>query len=106
MEYINKLKELENIELYLLVALVLVLIWFIVNTIRFYFGEKRKIKHLHRFAKEGEAMAQYHLAQRYNKGDMMKKNCQNAAFWSQKASFSGNKEAETLLRKIMKKKRC
>ncbi len=49
MEYFN---DLENIELYIIVALFVFTLWFIFNTIKYYKGEKRKVKHLHRFAKE------------------------------------------------------
>jgi len=63
----------EDIELYALIGLFIFTVWFIVNTIKYYYGEKRKIRHLHRFAKEGERDAQYRLAKRYQKGDMVKK---------------------------------
>ena len=53
----------------------------------------------------GETLEQYHLAQRYNKGNMLKKNKRNAAFWSQKAAFSGDKKAQALLDEIIKKKK-
>jgi TPR repeat protein len=105
MELLENLKKIEDIELYIIGALIIFILWLIVNTIKHYKGEKRKIKHLHRFAKEGETLAQYHLAQRYNKGNMMKKNKRNAAFWSQKASFSGDKKAQALLDEILKKKK-
>ena len=43
---------------------------------------------------------------------MVKKNCQKAAFWYQKAAFSGNEEAKGALQKFLensknkKKKKC
>ena len=102
--------SMENIELYLIVGLFFFSIWFIFNTIKYYRGEKRKVKNLHRFAKEGEDDAQESLARLYQKGDMVKKNCEKAAFWYQKASFSGNKEAKGSLQKFLEdrknKKKC
>ena len=99
-------KDLENIELYIIVVLFIFTVWFIHNTIKYYKGEKRKVKHLHRFAKEGESEAQHHLAKRYQKGFAVKKSCQKAAFWYQKAAFSGDPDAKSFLEKIRKKKRC
>jgi TPR repeat protein len=104
---------MENFELYIILALIVIIIWFIVHTIKFYHGEKRKVKNLHRFAKEGEVDAQSTLAKRYQKGDMVKKDCQRAAFWYQKASFSGDEGAKGHLEKFLdngakgiKKKKC
>jgi len=94
---------MENIELYLIVGLIVFIIWFIFNTKKFYFGEKRKIKNLHHFAKEGEAEAQEKLAQYYQKGKIVKKNCDHAAFWYQKAAFSGNEKAKGYLQKFLEK---
>ena len=105
MKLLEDLKNIEDIELYLIGLLIVFILWFILNTIKYYRDEKRKIKHLHRFAKEGETLEQYHLAQRYNKGNMMKKNKRNAAFWSQKAAFSGDEKAQALLDEILKKKK-
>ena len=105
MKLLEDLKNIEDLELYIIPALIVFILWLILNTIKYYKGEKRKIKHLHRFAKAGETLEQYHLAQRYNKGNMMKKNKRNAAFWSQKASFSGDKKAQALLDEILKKKK-
>lgn len=96
---------MENLELYIIVALLLFTLWFIRNTIKYYRGEKRNVKHLHRFAKEGEVEAQKHLSKRYHKGDMVKKSSQNAAFWSQKAAFSGDRDAKEFLETIRKKKK-
>jgi len=101
--------NLENIELYFLILL-LFTIWFIYNTIQYYRAEKRKIKYLHHFAKEGELDAQNELAQRYHKGDMLKKDCDKAAFWYQKAAFNGDKIAKGKFRVFLnqrkKKKKC
>jgi len=104
MTFVDTLKELENIELYLFTVLLVFTIWFIRNTIKYYKGEKRNVKHLHRFAKEGEVEAQHHLAKRYHKGDMVKKSTQRAAFWYQKASFSGDDDAKEYLDTMLKKK--
>ena len=104
MKFLDNLKELENLELYILLALFVFTVWFIRNTIKYYKGEKRNVKHLHRFAKEGEVEAQNHLSKRYHKGDMVKKSSQNAAFWSQKASFAGDADAKEFLETIIKKK--
>ena len=106
MQIVEYFNDLENIELYIIVVLLVFTIWFIFNTIKYYKGEKRKVKHLHRFAKEGEVEAQQHLAQRYQKGYAVKKSCQKAAFWYQKAAFSGNDDARSFLEKMLKKKRC
>jgi len=100
------MNNIENIELYGIGFLFVFTLWFIRNTIKYYKGEKRKVKHLHRFAKEGESLSQYELAKRYAKGQAVRKNCQSAAFWSQKSLFSGNEDARPLLDKIMQKKRC
>jgi len=104
---------MKNIELYIIIALIIAIIWFIINTIKYYHGEKRKVKNLHRFAKEGEVDAQSTLAKRYQKGDMVKKDCEKAAFWYQKAAFSGDEGAKGHLEKFLhneaksiKKKKC
>ena len=68
MQIIEYFNDMENIELYIILALFIFTIWFILNTVKYYKGEKRKVKHLHRFAKEGEVEAQHHLAKRYQKG--------------------------------------
>jgi TPR repeat protein len=106
MEIMETMNKIENIELYVIVFLFLFTLWFIRNTIKYYKGEKRKVKHLHRFAKEGESFSQYELAKRYAKGQAVKKSCQNAAFWYQKAAYAGNDEAGTILGKMLKRKRC
>lgn len=104
---------MENIELYMIIALILIIIWLIFNTIKYYRGEKRNVKNLHRFANEGEVDAQSKLAKRYQKGNMVKKDCEKAAFWYQKASFAGDEEAKGHLenfldkeRRSIKKKKC
>ncbi|WP_373032252.1 hypothetical protein [Sulfurovum sp.] len=106
MQIVEYFNDMENIELYIILALFMFTIWFIRNTVKYYKGEKRKVKHLHRFAKEGEVEAQQHLAKRYQKGYAVKKSCQKAAFWYQKAAFSGDPDAKTFLEKMLKKKRC
>jgi TPR repeat protein len=110
MEIFEYLKNAENIELIIIGILLLFTFWFIGNTIQFYKSEKRKIKHLHRFAKEGELEAQNKLAKRYEKGDMVKKDCDRAAFWYQNAAFNGDKIARGHLRAFLnkrkKKKKC
>lgn len=99
----EKIKAVEHIELYAIVALFIFTIWFIRNTFKFYRGEKRKVKHLHRFAREGESLSQYELAKRYAKGDMVKKSKHNAASYSQKAAFSGDQDAKEFFDEIMEK---
>ena len=96
---------MENFELYLIVGLIVFTLWFIFNTKKFYFGEKRKIKNLHRFAKEGEIKAQQELAQHYQKGKMLEKNCEKAAYWYQKAAFSGDEKAKGYLQKFLEKRK-
>ena len=91
---------MENFELYIIGILIISIIWMSINTVKHYRGEKRKLKHLHRFAKEGEVEAQSSLAKRYHKGNMVKKDCQKAAFWYQKAAFKGDKEAKRHLEKF------
>lgn len=103
---IEKIKDIEDIELYLMLFLIFFTFWFIMNTIKYYKGEKRKVKHLHRFAREGESLSQYELAKRYAKGQAVRKSCQNAAFLSQKAAFAGDDKAQALLDKILKKRKC
>ena len=105
MKILEYLKSIENIELYIIGGFMIFTLWFILNTIKFYKGEKRNVKHLHRFAKEGEVDAQSNLAKRYEQGNMIKKSCNRAAFWYQKASLSGNKEAKESLETILKKKK-
>ena len=106
MQLVEYFENVENIEIYIIFGLFIFIILLIINTIRHYKGEKRKVKHLHRFAKEGETEAQHHLAKRYQKGYAVKKSCQKAAFWYQKAAFSGDEKAKSFLEKIREKKRC
>ena len=103
---IAHIMQSKDAELYLLVFLLFFTLWFIGNTVKYYKGEKRKVKHLHRFAREGESLSQYELAKRYAKGQAVRKSCQNAAFLSQKAAFSGDERAQALLEKILKKRKC
>lgn len=106
MQLVEFFGQSEQFELYMIAGVFIFTIWLILNTVAYYKGEKRKVKHLHRFAKEGEADAQHSLAQRYHKGHAVKKNCRKAAFWYQKAAFSGQNDAKFFLDKIRKKKRC
>ena len=96
---------MENIELYLTLIIALVIVYLIINTILYYKCEKRKIKHLHRFAKNGEVDAQRELAKRYYFGDFLPKNKQLSAFWCQKALFSGDETAKDFLDKILNSKK-
>ena len=96
---------MENIELYIIIVLIVFILWFIFNTKKYYRGEKRKVKNLHRFAKEGEVEAQHHLAKKYQKGDMVKKDCEKAAFWYQKAAFKGDDEAKGYLKKFLENRK-
>ena len=105
-EMIEQIKSIEDLELYIIVFLFFFTLWFILNTVKYYKGEKRKVKHLHRFAREGESLSQYELAKRYAKGQAVRKSCQNAAFLSQKAAFAGDERAQALLEKILKKRKC
>ena len=104
MKLFDSMIKIENIELYLILFLTLFTVWFIVNTVKYYKGEKRKVKHLHRFAREGESLSQYELAKRYAKGMAVRKSLQNAAYLSQKSAFSGNENAQKLLDTILKNK--
>ena len=110
MKIVEYLRDTENIELFMIALLFLFTLLLIINTVQFYKSEKRKVKHLHRFAKEGEVDAQNKLAKRYEKGDMVKKDCDRAAFWYQNAAFNGDKIARGQLRAFLnkrkKKKKC
>lgn len=101
MEYIEKIKNIEDIELYALIVLIFFTIWFIFNTFSYYYAKKRKIKNLHYFANVGNAEAQSDLAKRYQKGNDVLKSPRKAAFWYQKASFSGDEDAKTFLKKLL-----
>ena len=106
MEVLEFFKNIENMELYFIPVLIVFILWFMRNTVKYYKGEKRKIKHLHRFAKEGERESQYKLAQRFQKGNMVKRSSNNAAYWYQRAAFSGNVDAKKKIDKMLKNKRC
>jgi len=109
MQFLNDILAIENIELYAIVILFFFTLWFIRNTVKYYHGEKRKVKNLHRFAKEGEVDAQHDLAKRYHKGRFVKKNCERAAFWYQNAALRGDKEAKGYLENFLntrQKKKC
>jgi TPR repeat protein len=104
LDYLDYIKNIENIELYTIVLLIVFILWYIFNTKKYYHTQKRKIKNLHRFAKEGEVEAQSDLARRYHKGKQVKKDCQSAAFWYQKAAFSGDEDAKGHLEKFLTKR--
>jgi len=106
MEVLEYFKSIEDIEFYLIPVLIVFILWFMRNTMKYYKGEKRKIKHLHRFAREGEEASQYKLAQRFQKGNMVKRSCNTSAYWYQRAAFSGNTDAKRKIDKMLKKKRC
>ena len=109
MQLIDKIMKIENIELYLIVFLIFFTLWFIHNTVKHYHGEKRKVKNLHRFAKEGEREAQYDLAKCYHQGNFVKKNCEKAAFWYRSAALRGDEKARGHLENFLKnyqKKKC
>jgi TPR repeat protein len=108
LQWIEALLASKDGEVILFGILALFTLWFIRNTINHYYGEKRKIRHMHRFAKEGDLEAQRHLAKRYRKGDMVKKDCERAAFWYQKVAFSGDEEAKGFLQQFFesRKKKC
>jgi len=99
---------MQDIEIYIFGGLALFTLWFIRHTINYYYGQKRKLKQLHRFAKEGDLEAQQHLAKCYRRGDMVRKSCEQAAFWYQRAAFSGDEEAKGFLRQFFEnhKKQC
>ena len=105
MELVKYVRNADNLELIVIGVLLLFTFWFILNTIQFYKSEKRKVKQLHRFAKEGELDAQNKLAKRYEKGDMVKKDCDKAAFWYQHAAFNGDKIARGQVRAFLNKRK-
>lgn len=96
---------MDNIELYMIVALIIGIILFVVSTIKYYRGEKRKVKNLYRFAKLGETDAQYRLGKHYQEGNMVKKDSIHAAFWYQKAAFSGDEKSRGYLQKFLEKEK-
>jgi len=95
-------------EVLLFGLLVLFTLWFIHNTVNYYRAQKRKFKHMHRHAKEGDVEAQNYLAKQYRKGEIVKKSCDQAAFWYQKAAFSGDEEARGFLKDFLEnhRKKC
>ncbi|MDM5270937.1 SEL1-like repeat protein [Sulfurovum sp. zt1-1] len=103
-EFINYISSIEDLEVYIFLILLLFTFWFIQNTIKYYKGEKKKVKILYRFAKEGEVHSQYQLAKRFQKGDAVKKSCKQAAFWYQKAAFSGDEQAQKYLKLFLEKR--
>ena len=103
MEYIEQIKNIKDIELYAIAFLVVFTFWFIFNTMSYYYRKKREIKNLHYFAKSGHAEAQSNLAKCYNKGKDVVKSHRTAAFWYQKASFSGDEEAKDYMKKLLNK---
>ena len=105
-EILEKMMNVRDMELYAIILLMFFTLWFIYSTVKFYKSEKRKVKHLHRFARQGESLSQYELAKRYAKGQAVRKSCQNAASLSQKSAFSGNKDAQKLLDRIIKQRSC
>jgi TPR repeat protein len=107
-EWLKSLVSSKDGEVIMFALLALFTLWFIRSTINYYYGEKRKLKHMHRFAKEGDLEAQRHLAKRYHKGDMVKKDCKRAAFWYQKVAFHGDEEAKGFLKQFHEshKKKC
>jgi len=99
---------MQDIEVALFVVLLLFTLWFIRNTVKYYRGEKRKLKHMHRFAREGDVEAQQYLAKKYREGEIVKKSCEQAAFWYQKAAFCGDEEAKGFLKDFFEnhRKKC
>jgi len=95
----------ENFELYVIIFLFIFLIWFIRNTIKFYHGEKRRVKTLHKFAKDGEIESQVELGKHYQKGNVVKKSCNTAAYWYNRAALSGDEEAKGYLEDFMRNKK-
>jgi TPR repeat protein len=108
LKWIEELLYSKDGEVVLFALLALFTLWFVRNTVNYYYGEKRKFKHMQRFAREGDVEAQRYLAEKYHKGDMVKKSCAQAAFWYQKAAFSGDEEAKGFLQRFFenRQKRC
>ena len=84
----------KDLEIYILLILFFFTIWYIVDTFHYAKGEKRKVKNLHRFAKEGEKDAQKDLAKCYEKGYVVKQNSRIAAYWRQLASFDDKHQSK------------
>lgn len=104
-EFIKHAEKIEDLELYIFLILSLFTLWFIRNTIRYYKSEKKKVKLLHRFAKEGEVDSQCQLARRFQKGNAVKKSCKQAAFWYHKAAYSGDEKAQEHLKLFLEKQK-
>lgn len=102
---IEEIGKIEDLEVYTFLILLLFTLWFIRNTVKYYRGEKKTVKRLYRFAKEGEVASQYQLAQRFQKGNAVKKSCKQAAFWYYKAAYSGDEKAEEHLKLFLEKKK-
>ena len=100
----------DNIELYAIAIIIIFLLWFIRHTIKYYYKEQKRLKHLHKFAKEGEVESQLELGKHYQKGKVVKKSCERAAYWYNRAALNGDEEAQGYLEKFMEnqggKKKC
>jgi len=108
MRILESLLNSPDAEVILFALLSLFTLWFIRNTINYYYGEKRKLRHTHRFAKEGDVAAQRELAVRYRKGRMVKKSCDRAAYWYHRAALSGDEESKGYLQRFFenRKRKC
>jgi TPR repeat protein len=100
--------NMANAELYLTAVVFVVTIGMIIHTVRYFKGKRRLLKHMKRFAKEGDGDAGLFVADEYRKGDVVKKNCDGARFWYHKAALDGNEEAKKRLSSFddKSKKRC
>lgn len=105
MVLIDKIWHQGDTELYLVLFFFLFTLWFIRNTVTYYRSEKRKLRYMHRFAREGDIDAQRYIAKRYQKGDMLPKSCERAAYWYQKAALSGDEAAKGFLEKFFENQR-
>jgi len=83
---------MENVELYILAILLVLIIGLVINTIYYYKNQKEKIRNLHKHANEGDADAQETLAKMYEVGELVQQDSEKSAYWHQKASFSRKKE--------------
>ncbi|MDD3591659.1 MAG: SEL1-like repeat protein [Sulfurovum sp.] len=102
-EIIEDIGKIEDLEVYIFLILLLFTLWFIRNTVKYYRGEKKTVKRLYRFAKEGEVESQYELAKRYQKGNAVRQSCSRAAFWYHKAAYSGDEKAQDQLKQFLNK---
>ena len=73
MKIIDKIQNIENIELYFIAFLLLFTLWFVVNTLKFYIAKRRKEKQLYRFSRGRKTISGYELAKRYAKSQSTKK---------------------------------